>query len=226
MSKNAGSRAWRVEVASSRLNGRRPPPRPNWLNIDELLLHGPYDEATATASTFRPMSSSSTAARSAFRPTSSPGNAFRPASSSAALNTFRPTSSSSVQQQQSFRSTTTGEAPNPCLLEARQERSVQDDRDCSDVWARVSSRSSADCKPQLPRPAMHAFRPTHARSRTPEPSMPASPLSPGTCLHIRSCLLQTHANHLLSFSFEPSVRSLCHRHELRLVPGLAAASQP
>ena len=110
--------------------------------------------------------------------------------------------------------------------ESEEERSVQDRRDSGDDWARVSSRrSSADYKPQLPRPAIHAFRPTHARSRTPEPSMPASPLSPGTCLHIRSCLLRTHANHLLSFSFEPSVRSLCHRHELRLVPGLFAASQ-
>ena len=81
--------------------------------------HDPYDEATATASAFRPMSSSSTAARSAFRPTSSPGNAFRPTSSSAALNAFRPTSSSSVQQQQQSFRPTTGEAPNPRSLGVR-----------------------------------------------------------------------------------------------------------
>ncbi|KZV68472.1 hypothetical protein PENSPDRAFT_514342 [Peniophora sp. CONT] len=63
--------------------------------------------------------------------------------------------------------------------ESENERPAQDRRDSGDEWAPTSSKaSSADYKLQLPRPALHAFRPTHARSRTPEPSMPASPLSP------------------------------------------------
>lgn len=72
--------------------------------------------------------------------------------------------------------------------ESEEERPTQDRLDSGDDWARTSSKSnSADYKLQLPRPALHAFRPTHARSRTPEPSMPASPLSPGACLLICSC---------------------------------------